>query len=203
MKEKINIIQFLPYFTPHKWWLETVWEEVGKYWVKNNFWFFINITSNFEQDYYIINDDYEKIIFKWEIIWYKKDWYEVLVVTSFEIINNFPVYKIWSKKYKFIKQYLEEIEQEQNCRIITHTRFFLSSLIWWLFARKNNIKWIHIEHGSDYVKLSSKLYSYLSIIYDKIIWKWIFKKADKILAISDASKKFILNNFINRKIEVF
>jgi len=232
--KKINIIQFLPYFPPHKGWVETVWEEIWKYWVKNNLWEFINVVTDFEQEKKTSPQpspyeemEQEQIIFEWEIIWYKKDWYEVLVLPSIEIINNFPVYKFWDKKYWIIMQYLkektspqpsplEEREQEQNWRVITHTRFFLTSLIWWLFSRwphpnpllneereQKSIKWIHIEHGSDYVKLSSKLKTNLSIIYDKIFWKWIFKKADKILAISEACKSFINREFVDREVEVF
>ena len=63
MKDKINIIQFMPYFPPHKWWVETVWEEIGKYWTKNDFWSFINLVTDFEQDLFLDNSDYEKIIF--------------------------------------------------------------------------------------------------------------------------------------------
>ncbi len=203
MGKKISIIQFMPYFPFHKWWVETVWEEIGKYWIKNSFWEFINIVTEFEQKSNL--EKYENIFFKNTIIWYKQDWYEVLVVPSIEIINNFPVYKIWNKKYGLIKKYLENKiwNNSKNFRIITHTRFFLTSLIWWLFARKNKIKWIHIEHWSDYVKLSSKIKTKLSIIYDRIFWKWIFKKADKILAISEACKSFINKEFVNREIEVF
>ena len=199
----------MPYFPPHKGWVETVWEEIGKYWVKNNFWEFINIVTDFEQPSPqpspLRGEGVEQIIFEWEIIWYKRGWYEVLVCPSIEIINNFPVYKIWGKRYKFIKKYLKNKiwENKNNFRIITHTRFFLTSFIWWIFARKNNIKWIHIEHWSDYVKLSSKLKTSLSVIYDIIFWKWIFKKADKILAISEACKSFINRKFVDRDIEVF
>ena len=203
MKEKINIIQFMPYFPPHKWGVETVWEEIGKYWIKNNFWEFINIVTEFNQQEELEKD--EKIIFENKIIWYKKDWYEVLVCPSIEIINNFPVYKIWTKKYRLIKKYLQKKvwENKNNFRGITHTRFFLTSLIWGLFTRRNWIKWIHIEHWSDYVKLSSKLKTKLSIIYDKIFWKWIFKKADKILSISKACKSFINREFVDRKVDIF
>jgi glycosyltransferase involved in cell wall biosynthesis len=205
MNEKINVIQFMPYFPPHKWGLETVWEEIWKYWLKNNLWKFINIITEYNQEYFLLNTKYEKILFENKIIWYKKDWYEVLVCPSLEIINNFPVYKIWSKEYRLIKKYLKLIiwENNNNFRIITHTRFFLTSFIWWLFARKNNIKWIHIEHWSDYVKLSSKIKTQLSIIYDKTFWKWIFKKADKILAISQSCKNFINKEFVDREVEVF
>ena len=75
--KKINIVQFLPYFPPHKWGLETVWEELWKHWVKNNFWEFINITTDFEQEKNFWEQ--EKILFEWKKIWYKKEWYEVLI----------------------------------------------------------------------------------------------------------------------------
>ncbi len=202
MKNKINIIQFLPYFPPHKWGVETVWEEIWKYWIGNNFWKFINIVTEFEQDENLNN--YWKVTYLDDIIWYKKDWVEILVCPSIEIINNFPIYKFWDKKYWIIIQYLKEEvwSKKEDFRVLTHTRFFLTSFIWWFFSRKNNIKWIHIEHWSDYIKLSSKLKSYLSIIYDKTFWKWIFKKANKILAISKACKSFINNKFINREVDV-
>jgi len=53
------------------------------------------------------------------------------------------------------------------------------------------------------VKLSSKFKTKLSIIYDKIFGKWIFKKADKVLAISEACKNFINKEFIKREVSVF
>lgn len=202
---KINIIQFMPYFPPHKWWVETVWEEIWKYWVKNNFWEFINVVTSFEQEVFLKSDKYEKILFQWSIIWYIKDWYKVLVLPSLEIISNFPIYKFWSGDYKLIKKYLKEVInlKQNNFRIFTHTRFFFTSLVWWSFAIKNKIKRIHIEHGSDYVRLSSKLKNLIAKIYDKIIWKYIFKKSDKLLAISCASKVFINREFTNRGIDIF
>ena len=33
----VNLIQFLPYFPPHKWWLETVAEELSFFYVKNEY----------------------------------------------------------------------------------------------------------------------------------------------------------------------
>jgi hypothetical protein len=209
MKEKINIIQFMPYFPPHRWWVENVWEEIGNYWSKKDLWNFINVVFD---------------VWQTEKNHYEKNWYKVYLIPSFDLISNFPFPKFWKKEFfevfKLIKKDInsqnppltpplsggrteQEILQEQNFRVITHTRFFLSSLIWWIFARKNKIKWIHIEHGSSYIKLSSKIKYFLSIIYDKIFWKWIFKKAYKVLAISWACKKFILEKFINREVEVF
>ena len=193
--KKMNIIQFLPYYPPHKWGLETHSEQWGKYWVKNDFWKVYNIITSFNQNY----DLWKKIIFKNIIIWYKKDWVENLIIPSFEIINNFPIYKIWSKEYKLIIQY---IKKKKIDVVITRTRFFLTSLTWWIFAKKNKIRWIHIEHWSDYVKLNSKFKSFLAFIYDKLFGKWIFKKADKLFGLSNACKIFIQKKFINREVNV-
>ncbi len=190
-----NIIQFLPYYPPHKWWLETHAQQWAFYWSANNYWKVYNIITDIDQDY----KDKEKIIFKWKTIWYKENNIENLVVPSFEIIPNFPMYKIWTKKYKLIKKYLKT--KKINI-VITRTRFFLTSFIGWIFAKNNNIKWTHIEHGSDYVKLNSKFKTSIAKIYDKIIWKWIFKKSDILVWVSYACKDFIQNEFIDRKIYV-
>jgi len=192
---KKTIIQFLPYLPPHKWWLETHALEWSKWWVKKWFWEVYNLVTNFEQSFSL----WEEIVFKNLVIWYKKDWVENLIIPSFEIISNFPVYKIWSKEYRLIIKYL----RNKNINIIiTRTRFFLTSFIWWLYARKNKIEWCHIEHGSDYVKLNSNFKNIVAKIYDKLIWKWIFKKADKIVWVSEACKMFINNEFTNRDVKV-
>lgn len=198
MNETINIIQFMPYFPPHKWWVEMVGEEISYYWVKSNFGNCINIVTHFDQ----FESD-NKIIFQWVEIWYKRDKYEVLVVPSFDLIHNFPIYKIWSKKYKTIMKYMKTKNLNKEYRVITHTRFFLTSLIGWLFAKNNNIEWIHIEHWSNYVLLSNKIISKLSIVYDHLVGKYIFRKADKVLAISSACKKFIVEKFVDREVDVF
>jgi glycosyltransferase involved in cell wall biosynthesis len=194
MKKKLNIIQFLPYFPPHKGGVEIVWEEIWEHWVKSWFWEVISIITSFEQEKRILKD---KIIFKWEIVWYKRNWVQNLVVPSFEIVNNFPCYKLFNRRKKIIFKYLkyyissENLLNKSSVLVLTHTRFFLPTFIWWKFARKNKLKWVHLEHWSDYVKLSSKFKSYVAYVYDRIIWKRIFKKADKLLAISEASKSFI------------
>ncbi len=193
--KKINIIQFLPYYPPHKGGLETHTQEWGKWWMRKWYWDVYNIITDFGQSYLL----WEEIIFDSEVIWYKKDWVENLLVPSFEIIPNFPIYKFWNRKYRIIILYLKE----KNINlIITRTRFFLTTLIGWLFARKNKIKWCHIEHGSDYVKLNAKWKNIVTKVYDKIIWKWIFKKANKVVWISEACKRFIRKEFIYREVDV-
>ncbi len=189
MKEKMNILQFSPYFPPHKWGVETVAEEIADYWTKKWYWKVINITFD---------------VWQVQTTHYSQKWYKVFLLPSFDIISNFPVPKFWKKDFWIVlKELRNYISENKNTRIVSHTRFFLSSFIAGIFARKNKLKWVHIEHGSDYVKLSSKLKSKISYIYDQLIWKWIFKKADTVLAISEACKKFIVSEFIEREVDVF
>ena len=238
----MNILQFSPYFPPHKWGVETVAEEIADYWTKKWYWKVINITFDVWQK----SPHPQSLSLGGEgsIRSYNQKWYKVFLLPSFDIIPNFPVPKFWKKEFwdvlRELRNYISNnntspqpcpalsSKEERNTTfqaslskqtspqpspleergeiktiVLSHTRFFLSSFIAGIFARKNKLQWIHIEHGSDYVKLSSTLKSKISYIYDKIIWKWIFKRADKILAISEACKKFIIKEFIVREVEVF
>ncbi len=200
--ELLNIIQFLPYFPPHKWWLETVAEEWSYFYAKKSFWDVINITFDIGQN---ISQIEQKDLIKdkkQEIIWYYKNWYKVYLLPSFDIIPNFPVPKIWKKNFWQILKIASLFSKENTTIIQTHTRFFLSSFLWWLFAKYYKLKWVHIEHGSDYVQLSSILKTKISYMYDKIIWIWIFKKSDQIVAISEWVEKFVQKEFVSREVEI-
>lgn len=201
-ESKLNIIQFLPYFPPHKWWLETVAEEWSYFYAKKSFWDVINITFDIGQN---ISQIEQKDLIKdkkQEIIWYYKNWYKVYLLPSFDIIPNFPVPKIWKKNFWQILKIASLFSKENTTIIQTHTRFFLSSFLWWLFAKYYKLKWVHIEHGSDYVQLSSILKTKISYMYDKIIWIWIFKKSDQIVAISEWVEKFVQKEFVSRDVEI-
>ncbi|MBW7954456.1 glycosyltransferase family 4 protein [Candidatus Gracilibacteria bacterium] len=203
--KKINIIQFLPYFPPHKGGLETVAEEFSKYYVAGDYGNIINITFDIGQEIEKVSEN-DLIKYKGEVIGYNKDGYKVYLLPSFDIIPNFPFPKFWSKTFwrvlKEIKPLLTSPYQGRKVVVQTHTRFFLSSFLGGLFAKRNKLKWVHIEHGSDYVKLGSKLKSFISYMYDKTIGVWIFKKCDSIVAISNACKDFIQKKFVKRDVGV-
>jgi len=172
--KKINIIQFLPYFPPHKWGLETVAEEFSKYYVKWWYWDILNI-----------------VFWVWQKKWiykYNKDWYNVIVIPAFDIISNYSFPKFWKKQFwtavKEAKEFKADIIQ-------THTRFFIATFLWWIFAKIYKIKWVHIEHGSDYVKVNSWFKNKIAYLYDITLWKLVFNRADKLISISNACKEFI------------
>lgn len=175
--KQINIIQFLPYYPPHIWGLEKVAQEIWKHWVDQKL------------------GTCTQVIFD---VWQEKkhDYYDygshVILLPSFEIIANFPVPKFWLPRFW---KTLKKISRDKDTRVITHTRFFLSSLLWALFAKKHKLKWLHIEHGSDYVQLSSKFKNKLAYIYDRTLGRWILKYADQVACISQAALNFVQQEF--------
>ncbi len=178
--KKINIVQFLPYFPPHIWGVERVWEEIFLKWT---YWKSFILSWNICQQ----SNVYKK----------KVDNNVIYFFPCIEIVDNFIFPSLWTKKFWIIwKDFTQDVKTTKGeIRVLTHTRFFLSSLMWAIFARRNQYKWIHLEHGSSYVKLSSSFTTQVAYIYDRCIWKTIFRKADKILAISNGSKNFIEKEF--------
>lgn len=201
--QKINLIQFLPYFSPHAWWLETVAEELSYFYAKKWYGEVINVVFDVGQDVSPLEKGGRGIFIN------KQRGYTVYLLPSFDIIPNFPVPKFWKKEFWEVLKEIKNIitppaslppqlrgtegESSNKWIVQTHTRFFLSSLIGWIFAKKYKLKWVHVEHGSDYVKLWSILKSKIAYIYDRIIWKWIFKNADEIVAISEWVQNFVVS----------
>lgn len=189
MKKTKNIIQFVPYSNPHIWGVEDV--SNGIYW-KWTYWKSSLVSGCQQQESDVYDNKKESRVNK---IWVNRK----VFFPDFEIVDNFPIPRIWTrlfwKQWRKIREDMENMWEKEDIYVVTHTRFFLSSLIWWVFARKNKLKWIHIEHGSDYVKLASPLTSKVAYLYDRIIWKWILKKANKVLCISSASKNFVTKEF--------
>ena len=105
-----------------------------------------------------------------------------------EIVSNFPIPEFWNKDFWRLWKI---VNKDKYSLVISRTRFFLTSLMALFFAKKNKVKWIHIEHGSDYVKLSSWFTTCVARLYDEIIGKLIFKYSDYNVPISKAVDRFI------------
>lgn len=194
MKKEKNIIQFLPYSTPHIWGVENVWEEIFRKWT---YWKSSIFSWCLSQELDVNNKNWPK-----EDI---KKWQEKKIFfPDFEIIDNFPVPKIWTRLFwKKWKELQKSLKTEEENYVISHTRFFLSSVLAWVFAKKNNCRWIHIEHGSGYVKLSSSWKSKIAYFYDRTIWKQVLKNADTVLCISKSSKGFVSKEFWVQGVKVW
>lgn len=179
--KRINILQYTPYLPPHIWGVEKVVRDTHDNWT---FWE-SKIVSGDMWLYWEIQDE------------------NIITFPSIDIIPNFPLPKFWKKDFWMSIKKIKSILKEDEYVIITHTRFFLPSLMWWIIARRNKCKWIHIEHGSDFVELSSPSKTKIAYFYDMTIGKYILRKSDRVLAISEASKKFIGKIFWRRNIHVW
>ncbi len=124
---------------------------------------------------------------------------KIIRLPFFEIINNFPVPKFWNKDFK--KMYQEILSSDYDL-VISHTRFFLTSLMACCFSKNKKIKWIHIEHGSDYVKAGNLFIRIIARIYDGMLGKFILKSADEVISISKAVSDFVFK-ISGKKSKVF
>ena len=180
----MKVLQFLPYFPPHIWGVEAFAKERSSAFSEQKKWKLINVVFSPGQ--------------RENLTSYEQDGYRVIILPAFELISNFPVPKIrspifWSQ--------IQKIKAEKADIIQTHTRFFLSTFLWWLLAKLRKIKRIHIEHGSGFVKGLSWRKTAFARCYDQIFWRLIFRLADSLVAISQANLPFI-QQFKRKKISV-
>ena len=113
---------------------------------------------------------------------------KIVRLPFFEIIDNFPVPKFWNKDFK--EMYRKVLNNDYDL-IISHTRFFLTSLMACFLAKRKKIKWIHIEHGSDFVQTNNLFIKLIAWVYDQMLGKLVFKLADEIISVSEAVSDFV------------
>ena len=180
----MKILQFLPYFPPHIWGVEAFAKERSSAFSEQKKWKLINVVFSPGQPENLTS--------------YEQDGYTVMILPAFELISNFPVPKIRSPTFW---SQMQKIKAEKADIIQTHTRFFLSTFLWWLLAKLRKIKRIHIEHGSGFVKGLSWRKTAFARCYDQILWRLIFRLADSLVAISQGNLRFI-QQFTSKKISV-
>ena len=180
----MKVLQFLPYFPPHIWGVEAFAKERSSAFSEQKKWKLINVVFSPGQPGNLTS--------------YEQDGYTVMILPAFELISNFPVPKIRSPTFW---SQIQKIKAEKADIIQTHTRFFLSTFLWWLLAKLRKIKRIHIEHGSGFVKGLSWRKTAFARCYDQILWRLIFRLADSLLAISQGNLRFI-QQFTSKKISV-
>lgn len=181
INKTVKVVQFLPYFPPHKGGLETVAEEWGKWYVKAGCGNVLNATFSVGQEEGVLE--------------YERDGYRVVVIPAFDLISNFPVPKFWTKGFWGALRIVREFDPDV---VQTHTRFFLSSFLGGVCAKAWKKRWSHVEHGSDYVRLSARWKNALAYLYDRLFGKWVVVSADFVVPISKACDDFVRKEFKDR-----
>lgn len=168
----MKILVFCPYYPPHIGGLESHADEFNKY------------LSRRRTDITVFTPCLPKTAPEKET---RYNNVKIIRFPAFEIINNYPLPKFWTIKYRRLR---EEIKKENFDIVISRTRFFFTSLMAFFYAKMNKVRWIHIEHGSDFVKSGGKLSVLVARIYDYTLGRLILRKADKVIANSNASAAF-------------
>lgn len=83
----MRVAQFVPYFPPHKWGVETVAEEFSKYFISEKCWEVLNVTFSIGQK---------------SLQSYQQDGYKVLIIPAFDIISNYPFPKFWTPQFRSV-----------------------------------------------------------------------------------------------------
>ncbi len=113
---------------------------------------------------------------------------KIIRFPAFYIIPNYPLPKIW--KISFWKKIIYIFKLE-NDAVISYMRFFIVTFLALIYSKVKKVKWIHIEHGSSFVLLSSKFKMLISRFYDYTLGKLIFKFSDVNISASSAVQNFI------------
>lgn len=193
--QKTHVIKFLPYFPPHRWGLESHVQERSQAWIGKWYGDVINVTTPMGQENIMQTtaSGHEPIIYQGKHIWYKTDGYQVVVLDAFDLIPVFPFPKFWTPEFWTVIWYLKtqvRLYKKENIIVNTHTRFFMTTLCGGIFAKLNWLKRVHIEHGTDFVKLANPVKTLIAYIYDQTIGRLIFRMADTVVGISKGCQKF-------------
>ena len=176
----MKILVFSPYYLPHIGGLESHADEFNKY------------LSEKGIDIVVFTPRLPKESPENEI---KYGQVSIIRFPAFEIIPNYPLPKFWS--LKFWKLFFD-LFKGKNDIVISRTRFFSTSLLALIYSKIKKVRWIHIEHGSDFVSLSSKFKTAVAKIYDQTFGRLILKSSDLNISISKSVQEFV-NKFDKRE----
>lgn len=113
---------------------------------------------------------------------------DTLFIPSWDLVYNFPVPKFWKKTFW---KHFHTLKNSKPDVIVTHTRFFVQSLIGGIIAKRLGSKRVHVEHGSGFVTGYPRYIRRSAWLFDWTIGFWIFRQCDEIVTISQMHKDFI------------
>lgn len=115
--------------------------------------------------------------------------YLVVRYPGLDTIPNFPCPAPWRRG--FWRLLRVALRSRSHDVVICHTRFFLSSLAALLYSKATGIPLIHVEHGSGYVHMTSRVQSAIARLYDMSLGRLVLRHANAVVAVSQAAASFV------------
>lgn len=115
--------------------------------------------------------------------------YRVVRHPAFDLIPNFPCPSFW--RPGFWRAARIALCPRNHDVVVSHTRFFLSSAGALAYSRISGIPLLHVEHGSDFVHLSSALHNRVARAYDQTLGRLVLRHANTVVAVSQAAADFV------------
>lgn len=170
----MKLLVFSPYYPPHTGGLETHSDEFNRY------------LSEGGADITVFTPRLPESAPAREALY--RDRVRVIRYPAFEIIRNYPLPKVWEQDFRVAWRALKE---ETFDLVVSRTRFFFSSFMALIFAKRKKTTWVHIEHGSEYVRLSNPWKTLLARVYDETFGRLVLRYSDQNVAISEAVREFV------------
>lgn len=169
----MKILIFAPYYPPHIGGLENYTDELNRYLDDRGIEITV-FTPQLPKDAPFSESKFRKT--------------KIIRFPAFEIVANYPLPKFWSPAFWKLFQGLFRKDFDF---ILAETRFFFTSLMALAYARIKKKKWVNIEHGSAFVRVSRGGVSALAKLYDLTFGRMVLRLSDANISISQAVRKFI------------
>ncbi|MBV9844985.1 MAG: glycosyltransferase family 4 protein [Kutzneria sp.] len=105
---------------------------------------------------------------------------------AWEPVSPFPV-----PKPGFTALLRQCCSQSPNTVLMTHTRFFYHALLVSLWASRHDVRRVHIEHGAGLVESGNAGVRLVANVVDHTAAKYVLRRADAVLAVSESAKRFV------------
>jgi glycosyltransferase involved in cell wall biosynthesis len=113
--------------------------------------------------------------------------YVVVRYPAVELIPNFPMPRFWGREFW---RALRSVNPRGHDVLMSHTRFFLTSIFALLCARLVKRPLVHVEHGAGFVELDGRARD-VARVYDLLIGRALLRHADAVVAVSHAAGEFV------------
>jgi glycosyltransferase involved in cell wall biosynthesis len=113
---------------------------------------------------------------------------EVVRLPVFKIVHDrLPIFRLSPALVRLLRT----VDGARGDLVVTNTRFFPSSVLGALLARRWGVPLVHIDHGSSHIPIPGKLANALGERWDHAVGGWVLGQAARCYGVSQAVSDFL------------